>query len=296
MGRPTLSAQQQQATPYPHFSAGDPSFERLFYAHDWRRSPLGPLESWPSALRGYTSFILKLPTPAIIFWGADHIQIYNAGYAEIMGPRHPAYLGATYADCWPDTYPTIHPWMERVLRGEVLEVENAPFTLTRHGFSEETYFTFSFSPLLDDAGAIAGILQIVVEKTREVLAARRAATLRALAPEAAKSSEVLAANREDVPFSLFYLWSEAHKRLVLAGRSHIDPPAGVPGQVAQAFAANAAQLIDGGLPHKALALPVRRGPGDRPGESSCSGSVTACTSTRATGLSSRQWHARFPQG
>ncbi len=262
-----VSTPPPNAAPQPRFSAGDPAFEALFRAHPWERTRLGPIESWPFTLRRYVNLILKLPTPAIIFWGPDHLQLYNAGYAVIMGPRHPAYLGATYAECWPDTYPTIHPWMERVLQGEVLEVENAPFTLTRHGFTEETFFTFSFSPLLDDAGAIGGFLQIVVEKTAEVLAARRAATLRALAPgiEAPRAvAEVLAANPADIPFSLYYLWSESDERLVLAGRSYVDAPAVIPAEVRTAFLRSEPQVIAGALPAKALALPVRRAANEQP--------------------------------
>jgi len=225
------------------------------------------MSAWPLTLQRYTSFILKLPTPAIIFWGADHLQIYNAGYAVIMGPRHPEYLGATYAECWPDTYPTIHPWMDRVLGGEVVEVENAPFTLTRHGFSEETYFTFSFSPLVDDSGAIGGFLQIVVEKTGEVLAARRAAMLSALAPErgAARSvPDVLATNPQDIPFSWFYLWSQREERLLLSGQSHVEGPREPPPEVRMAFTQNVVQPIDHALPDKAVALPVRRTANESP--------------------------------
>ena len=251
----------------PRFSQGDAAFERLFATHEWARTPLGPMEGWPLTLRRYVELMLKLPTPAIIFWGPTHLQLYNAGYAMIMGPRHPRYLGATYAECWPDTYPTIHPWMERVLKGEILEVENAPFTLTRHGFSEETYFTFSFSPLLDDAGQIGGFLQIVVERTGEVLAERRAATLQALgraggSPQAI--AQELAANRDDIPFSLFYLWSDADGKLAIAGSSHVDAPAQVPHGVQAAFTSSATQSIESGFPYRARAVPVRRAPSEPP--------------------------------
>ncbi|HZR09512.1 MAG TPA: ATP-binding protein [Myxococcales bacterium] len=266
--------------PQPRFSTTDGDFERLFLSHPWERTPLGPFASWPLSLRSYARMILALPTPAIIFWGPDHLQLYNAGYATIMGPRHPRFLGAPYAECWPDTYPTIHPWMERVLRGEVLEVVNAPFTLTRHGFEEETYFTFTFSPLRDDTGAIAGFLQPVVERTSEVLAARRMATLRRLAPDthpAPAVSEALKANALDVPFSLVYLWNEPEQRLVLSARSGLahDPP-GVPEALRRAFAGNRAESIEDvaellGAPHAgvwgdptrtALALPIRRSAGE----------------------------------
>ena len=264
---PLPRSKTSRATTDPRFSAGDAAFERLFHMHRWDQTRLGPIHAWQLALQRYTSFILKLPTPAIIFWGPDHLQIYNTGYAMIMGPRHPQYLGATYAECWPDTYPTIHPWMDRVLRGEVVEVENAAFTLTRHGFDEETYFTFSFSPLLDDAGEIGGFLQIVVEKTAEVLGARRVALLRALAPEGATARsvpDVLATNPQDIPFSWFYLWSEREERLVLSGQSHLEAPAEPPPEVRRAFAQNVPQLIDRPLPERALALPVRRAANEPP--------------------------------
>src|SRR3954468_20170545 len=167
---------------------GDEAFDgpvgALMRAHDWSRTVLGPIEGWPCSLRSYVTMILRLPTPAIIFWGTDQIQLYNDGYAAIMGPRHPHYLAAPYRECWPDTYPTIHPWMERVLAGEVIEVEDTLFTLTRHGFNEEAYFTFSFSPLRDDDGEIAGVFQPVVEVTARVLGERRRRTLRSLAPAA----------------------------------------------------------------------------------------------------------------
>ncbi len=60
---------------------------------DWSRTPLGPLASWPRSLISHVAMILELPTPAIIFWGPEQTQIYNDGYAVIMGPRHPRYFG-----------------------------------------------------------------------------------------------------------------------------------------------------------------------------------------------------------
>ncbi|MBA3456131.1 MAG: hypothetical protein H0T42_23735 [Deltaproteobacteria bacterium] len=97
-------------------------------AHDWASTTLGPVESWPKSLVGYVSMVLEMPVPAIIFWGPDLTQIYNAGYAVIMGPRHPRYFAAPYRECWPDTYPLIFPWMQEVLAGGVKEVENTLIT------------------------------------------------------------------------------------------------------------------------------------------------------------------------
>lgn len=257
--------------PRPWFSRGDEEFDRLFFSHPWERTRLGPIESWPKTLRGYVDLILRLPTPAIIFWGPEHLQLYNAGYAVIMGPRHPKYLGATYAECWPDTYPTIHPWMQRVLSGEVLEVVNAPFTLTRHGFPEEAYFTFAFTPLRDDEGRIGGFLQPVIETTAEVLAQRRVAVLRGLSPDkvtAADVSAALATDPNDVPFSHLYLWSETGRRLVLTASSGpVEGPLDPPAPALEAFSTGAlqgpfpaAEIVpaEGDPGARAVAVPIRR--------------------------------------
>ena len=198
----------------------------LMRATDWARTPLGPIESWPQTLVGYVRMILDMPTAAIIFWGPEQTQIYNAGYATIMGPRHPRYFGAPYRECWPDTYPTIYPRMRNVLeKGEVVRVENEHIPVTRYGFEEETYFTFTFSPLRDDGGRIAGILQPVFEVTESVLSERRAATLRALDPRRdghggiVPALAVIADNAEDIPFALIYLHDPAAGELELVGRT-----------------------------------------------------------------------------
>ncbi len=184
-------------------------------AVDWAATPLGAYEQWPTALKSYVSMVLEMPTPAIIFWGTDQLQLYNDGYAVIMGPRHPRYFGSPYRECWPDTHPVIHPWMQRVLAGEVVTVDKTLFKLTRHGFLEEAYFTFTFSPLRDDDGVIRGILQPVVEVTSEVLRMRRDQTLREL-ERIEESDDVLehalavaARNVHDIAFLRWFSPAEA---------------------------------------------------------------------------------------
>ncbi len=209
-----------------HLFPGGGQIGELMRSFDWSKTKLGPLESWPRSLIGYVRMVMELPTPAIIFWGEDQTQLYNEGYAVIMGPRHPKYFGASYRECWPDTYPLIYPWMRKVLdKGEVIRVDKEHITVTRHGFPEEAFFTFTFSPLRDDSGAIAGIFQPVIEVTDAVLSERRAETLRALGPRpdspdpARDAIEALSANNKDVPFALVYLWDEPRRRLGLAART-----------------------------------------------------------------------------
>jgi PAS domain S-box-containing protein len=206
------------------------SAHQLVRDHDWSATPLGPRDRWPRTLVGYVDMVLAMPTPAVIFWGPEQTQIYNDGYAVIMGPRHPRYFGASYRSCWPDTFPVIFPHMLDVLeRGQTWQVARAEFPMTRHGFPEEAYFTFTFSPLRDDRGEIAGIFQPVVEATDAVLAERRAETLRPLARTSgtireriASAAQTLAGNPRDLPFVRVFLQSEARGRLVLALSTGID--------------------------------------------------------------------------
>ncbi|MFP2957612.1 ATP-binding protein [Myxococcus sp. 1LA] len=266
----------------------------LLRSHDWSRTKLGPYESWSRPLKSFVSMILEMPAPAIIFWGQELIQLYNDGYAVIMGPRHPRYLGATYRECWPDTYPVISPWMRKLMEtGEVTQVEKTFFMLTRYGFNEEAYFTFDFSPLRDDEGAIGGILQVVFEVTDVVLSERRLATIRALAPRVnalaesatADAIRALADNPKDIPFALIYHWDEGEQRLVLKESTGLDGLARhavldlghVTKAANQAAASNAPVLLESlpsllGARHSgpwpeptetAVALPMRRTGADK---------------------------------
>lgn len=243
--------------------------------HDWASTPLGPIESWPRSLKSYVGMILAMPTPAIIFWGPEHLQLYNEGYSVIMGPRHPRHLGSTYRECWPDTYPTIHPWMDRVLQGEVVQVDRTLFPLTRHGFVEEAYFSFTFSPLRDDEDAIAGVLQPVLEVTRTVLSERRLEVLRALAPKTGALDEgpqgmmrILATNPHDIPFALLYLWSASRQRLELVAHQGLTSPGTGDARLGQlARAAQEAFDSQGAVrlrEPEALSAPLHPGPWPEP--------------------------------
>jgi signal transduction histidine kinase/ActR/RegA family two-component response regulator len=215
---------------------------------DWSRTSLGAYATWPQSLKSFVAMVLEMPTPAIIFWEADQIQLYNDAYAVIMGPRHPKYFGAPYRECWPETYPAIYPWMQRVLAGEFIEVKNTLVAVARHGFTEEAYFTFTFSPLRDDAGAIAGVYQPVVEVTQEVLNERRSEMFRALraasdAPSAMTDLiAALAVNPKDLPFASFY-GADEQGSLRHVAATGIELADAVPQVVADAFASRTAELV-----------------------------------------------------
>jgi signal transduction histidine kinase/ActR/RegA family two-component response regulator len=202
----------------------------LMRAFDWSQTDVGPPAGWPRSLTSYVSMILEMPTPAIVFWGPNQTQLYNDGYAVIMGPRHPAYLASSYAECWPETYPVLYPCMLEVLEtGEVVQFKDHLVTLTRHGFPEEAYFTFTFSPLRDDDGNIAGVFQPVVEVTDTVLSERRSETLRRLSAQVETPGALirgtmaaLSESAIDVPMALVYLWDPSARELSLAAHTGLE--------------------------------------------------------------------------
>ena len=126
-----------------------------------------------------------------------------------------------YRDCWPEMQPRSEGWIGRVLKTAApVVVESALFPLTRHGFVEEAWFTFTFTALRDDDGAVAGLLQQLVEVTSNVIQSRRALTLRRLSAESdtmAEATEVLAADAEDLPFAVVFEWQPRTESFEIVG-------------------------------------------------------------------------------
>jgi PAS domain S-box-containing protein len=147
--------------------------DALVRAKDWSTTPLGPREQWPQSLRSVIGLILAAPLPMIVLWGPGLTQIYNDGYAEIAGARHPAALGQPTRECWPEIWHFNGPIYEAVLRGETRSFTGQHLGLQRRGAVEDAWFDLSYSPLHDDSGAIAGVLVTVIEVTDRVLAERR---------------------------------------------------------------------------------------------------------------------------
>ena len=146
----------------------------LMRGHDWQRSPLGPPEGWPQSLRSVVSLLLTSKFPMFVAWGPSLGLLYNDPYAEILGRKHPAGLGRPFREVWSEIWDDVSPMVERALQGEASYLENLPLTMHRNGFDELTFFTFSYSPVIDEHGGIAGMFCTCTETTANV----RADTLR----------------------------------------------------------------------------------------------------------------------
>ncbi len=184
----------------------------LLRAKDWSQSPLGPVERWPQSLLTSLSICLDSRFPIVMYWGPEFVVLYNDAYSTILGSKHPWALGQRCRDCWAEIWETIGPMLEGVVRTGVATWSNdLLLLLNRFGYAEECYFSFSFSPVRVEAGAVGGVFTAVIETTENVIGERRLRTLRDLAAQAvdAKSeqdacritAETLSENLRDIPFS-----------------------------------------------------------------------------------------------
>ena len=213
--------------------AGGGAMGELMRELDWAGTPLGPVESWPQSLRTALGILLNSGYPMLIVWGRDFVQLYNDAYRPVLGAtKHPAALGQSSRDCWPEIWDYLHESFTRVLNGEEIGARDQLFVLDRNGYIEETYFDFSYSPIRDETGGVGGVFVTCMETTERVLGERRLRTLRELAartaePETAEracavSLEVLGENAADIPFALVYLSEGDTQTLRLAGNVGVE--------------------------------------------------------------------------
>lgn len=139
-------------------------------AHDWSRSPLGPPETWPASLRTVAELMLDSGFPMFTAWGPELGFLYNDAYACILGAKHPDALGRRFEDVWPEIWPDILPMVEAAMAGHATYFENLPLVMKRKGYDEQAWFTFSYSPVRDESGTVAGMFCACTETTDAVMA------------------------------------------------------------------------------------------------------------------------------
>jgi PAS domain S-box-containing protein len=154
------------------FLAAGGQMGALMREHDWSQSPLGPPVGWPQSLRAVVGLLLQSQFPMFVAWGRDLGFLYNDSYAEILGAKHPAALGRRFHDIWSEIWPDISPLIDAAMAGQSTYREDLPLLMNRRGYDEQTWFTFSYSPVFDEAGKVAGMFCACTETTRRVLAER----------------------------------------------------------------------------------------------------------------------------
>src|SRR5579871_4593130 len=199
------------------FLAGSAEMGGRIRAFDWTRTPLGPIDSWPQSLKTSVSLILGSRHPMWIGWGPEMTFLYNDAYLHVLGyAKHPRALGRPAAEVWAEIWDVCGPLANKVFEsGEASFVDDVRLFMDRGDFLEETFYSFSYSPIRDETGAVSGLFCPSTDVTPKVLNARRLGTLSALSANALierttaaacnTAMRILGKNPDDMPFALLYL-------------------------------------------------------------------------------------------
>jgi len=225
--RVTKSSLSRPTTATASWLQGGGEMGERIRVFDWAQTPLGPLEEWPQSLRTSVNLILNSQHPMWIGWGPDITFLYNDAYVHVLGPaKHPSALGHPTAEVWEEIWDICGPLARKVFQNaEPTFVDDVRFFMDRGGFLEETFYSFSYSPIRDETGMVAGLFCPSTDATAKNLSVRRISTLSELASRAfvektvgdacKTAAHILGKNPDDVPFALLYL-NDAKGKPVLA--------------------------------------------------------------------------------
>jgi signal transduction histidine kinase len=157
------------------FPSGGGKVGALMRARDWAGSPLGPPDGWPEPLKLTVELLLNSMFPMFVAWGPELGLLYNDAYTEILGTKHPAALGARFRDVWTEIWHDISPLIDSAMAGEATFREDLPLIMNRHGYDERAWFTFSYSPVRGESGAVEGMFCAVAETTPQARGRQRQA-------------------------------------------------------------------------------------------------------------------------
>ncbi len=195
--------------------AGGGEMGELMRSIDWSHTPVGQVDAWPQSLHTALSIVMETGFPMYIAWGPEFTQFYNDGFRPILGStKHPAAMGIGSPETFSEIWDVVGPMFHDVMRGRGTTLVDFKLFLDRHGFAEECYFFFSYSPIRDESGGVGGLLATVSETTQRVIGERRLRTTQALATETRDApavadvceiaARVLSRNGDDLP------WVEIH--------------------------------------------------------------------------------------
>lgn len=226
-GRPSRPAQGD-------WLYGGGNVATLIWEYDWSQTPLGPLPSWPPSLRTSVNLMLNSQHPMWIGWGPEMTFLYNEAYIQVLSlAKHPWALGRPASEVWAEIWDVCGPLADKVFtRGEPSFADDVRLFMNRGDYLEETYYSFSYSPLYDESGKVAGLFCPSTEITSKVLNARRLRTLSELSAKAlgerstesaaASCARIIANNPHDIPFALIYLIDAEKSMATLQGVSQIQ--------------------------------------------------------------------------
>jgi hypothetical protein len=208
----------------PEFLSGGGEMGQRIREYDWSKTPLGPLSSWPQSLRTCIRIMLTSRQPIWIGWGRELIKLYNDPYKQIVGGKHPWALATPASVVWKDIWRDIEPMLRQVMEeDEGTYVESQLLIMERNGYPEETYYTFSYTPIPGDDGTTAGMICANTDDTDRIISERPLKTLTQVGKSLTdcksndevigKTITALKDNPYDFPFALFYSISDTKVHL-----------------------------------------------------------------------------------
>lgn len=204
-----------QAANAGDYFLGHSASGQIIRRYHWARNPLGPIPGWSHSLRTVVGAILESAFPQCLLWGPERITIHNDAFRPILGQKPPA-IGRPFEDVWPEVWDIIGPIAARAYAGEPTFIEDFPLVIERAGFPEQTYFTFCYSPVRDDDGHIAGMLDTVVETTGKVRAEQQTQLINAELAHRIQNTLAIVGSIADQTFRTSE--SLAHARVTLSRR------------------------------------------------------------------------------
>ncbi len=215
------------------FLAGGGEMGERIRAKDWSVTPLGSVAQWPQSLKTIVRIMLTSRQPIWIGWGPELIKLYNDPYKTIVGGKHPEALGQPAAVVWHEIWDAIGPRLQTVMQSnEGTYDESLLLMMERYGYQEETYYTFSYSPVPADQGGVGGIICANTDDTQRIIGERQVKLLRTLAAETSGvrtldevcclSVQSLEHNPYDIPFALLYLFDQEKQEVSLVGTTGIQ--------------------------------------------------------------------------
>ncbi|MBD3884660.1 PAS domain S-box protein [Phormidium tenue FACHB-886] len=206
----------------------------LMRSVDWSQTALGAVQSWSQSLKTAVRIMLTSRQAMFVWWGEELINLYNDAYRTILGGKHPEALGQPASQVWREIWEQVGPRAESAIRNNEGTYDEALLLIMeRNGYPEETYYTFSYSPVPDIEGRTGGIICANTDDTQRIIGERQLALLKELASRTADartfeaactlSATCLATNPYDLPFALIYLVEPDEECAVLAGTAAIEP-------------------------------------------------------------------------
>jgi PAS domain S-box-containing protein len=136
--------------------------------HDWSATSLGSPDRWPSSLRVRLAQMLACPTAMFLAWGPELLCFYNDAYRPVLGYRQTEALGRPFREVWASIWGEIEPLVQATLEGRSQTLTDVMLDLSREGRPEQSWWSFTYSPALDDAGAVNGLFCVTAETTDRV--------------------------------------------------------------------------------------------------------------------------------